>query len=86
MPNMIYKVEIQARKWFNKIKGLGVEIELNLTNVTYQLLASQLQPEKKPDRKFQGFFFFFFLFPTQQTECQTKMCLCRLLIKVNDAV
>lgn len=58
---MIYKVEIQARKWFNKIKGLGVEIELNLTNVTYQLLASQLQPEKKPDRKFQGFFFFFFI-------------------------
>lgn len=53
---MIYKVEIQVRKWFDKNEGLGIEIQLNLTNVMYQLLAPWLQPEKRPDWKFQGFF------------------------------
>lgn len=55
--NMIYKVEIQARKWLDKNEGLGIEIQLNLTHVMYQLLASRLQPEKRPDWKFQGFFY-----------------------------
>lgn len=72
MPNMIYKVEIQARKWFNKIKGLGVEIDLNLTNVTYQLLASQLQPEKKPDWGFFLSFFVFFYSPRNRQNVRQK--------------
>lgn len=74
-------VEIQARKWFNESNGLGIEIELNFYLCQISVIDIAITTKKQPDWKRGGF-----LFPTQQTESQTKMSACRLLIKVNDAV
>lgn len=85
--NTIYTVGIQARKWFNESEGLGIEAELKLTNVMYQLLASWLQPEKWPNWKFEGFLaphttnrksdkIVFMQTFDQRKWCRIKVCRC----------